>query len=561
MKKARGLVGQTPLLLLQGTSSPFLLAAGGIKETCLQAPSLSPDVGWAVVGLGIRQANRSSQIYGTTDWHDTLSAKPDRMDHLNGHFVAVRWDEKGVHCFTDALGIRTLYFARSDNGVLFSTNLKWIAQLSHAQDLDFEVLGAQWLTFNQINTASSIKGIQRLGAGGYLYVNKTGYFRTTETPWTPSWKTVDKRAFLEAVASYAQPELPHPFSLSLGLSGGLDSRFLLASRYVLNPPQVHTFGPDSNPDVKIARKIAKDLQLRHHVLHEGVPSESECLDLLQKQVYSNHAITTASAVLGLRYFDQLHASNYAIIDGGFGEVARRQFLNRLLIKGKKHLLNEDFPKAFPFLCVKRPQIFNKATLHIMQEGALNQFTTLWQELPSHKEIGLENKLDLFSVRSRLPNFFGFEQNRLDACMLSYMPFAQPDVLDQTFGIPVKLRKNGKLFKSLIKKGYRPLTGFALAKGESTVPFYTPPLVATGFIKAKKKVFTSSSSASRHFFLQKLKTYALDMLSSSEVKEYPAYNIQDIELKVTAYYEGQTSNADYVDWWLAFDSWRQQITEP
>ena len=561
MNKARGLVGQTPSLLVQGTSTPFFLAAGGLSATCLHMPSLSPESGWAVVGVGVRLEGQASRVYATADWHHVLSQKPDTLQNQSGHFIAVHWDAQGFHCFTDPLGVRTLYFVRSDNGVLFSTNLRWIAKLSHAHDLDFEVLGAQWLTFNQLSTTSAIEGIQRLGAGGYLYVNKTGYFRTTETPWMPSWKASNKMEFLEAVSACSQPKLPAGFSLSLGLSGGLDSRLLLASRYVLDPPRVHTFGPESTPDVKIASKIAKDLQLTHTVLHEGVPSESDCLALLKKHVLGNHAITTASAVLGLRYFNHLHEAHVAIIDGGFGEIARRQFLNRLLFKGKNHVLNRDFSKALPLLYAPRPELFNKATLQVMQEGALKQFTTLWHELPSHKEIGLENKLDLFSVRSRLPNFFGFEQNRLDNELLSFMPFAQLSVLDKTFGLPVKLRKNGKLFKGLIRKGYRPLTNYPLAKGDTTVPFMTPALVATGLIKTKKRVQRSSSSASRHFFLQKLKTYALDMLATGDVREYPAYNMQAIHEKVTAYYNGNKSNVDFVDWWLSFDSWRQQVSEP
>jgi len=561
MNKARGLINQTPLFFVHDPSSSFLIMAGGLPETCLHTPTSSPDSGWAVAGVGLQQQNETSRVYTAADWHTVLSAKPDELLHQHGHFVALHWDAQGVHCFTDPLGVRSLYHIRSDNGVLFSTNLQWIAQLSNALDIDYEVFGAQWLTFNQISTASPLQDIQRLGAGGYLYVNKTGYFRTTESPWSPSWNAASKSDFVDAVAAYSRPDLPKNFSLSLGLSGGLDSRFLLASRYIHSPPKVHTFGPDESLDVKIATKIASDLDLAHRVIHQGVPTEPECVDLLRKQVLGNNAITTASAVLGLRYFPHLYKENLAIIDGGFGEVARRQFLNRLLIKGKKHIVQEDFEKALPFLYTPRPEIFNKATLQLMQEGALKQFQTLWQELPEHKEIGLENKLDLFSVRSRLPNFFGYEQHRLDHCIISYMPFAQLDVLDKTFGLPIRLRKNGKLFKSVIRKKYRPLSHIALAKGNAAIPFFTPSLVATGLVKTRKKIQGTGSSAIRHYFLQKLKTYALDMLSSGDVKDYPAYNIKDITEKVTEYYNGNQAHLDFVDWWLSFDCWRQQVGTP
>ena len=559
LNEARGLIHQTPLLLVEDVSSGFCIAAGGLGATCPHSPLSTKDSGWVVSGIGIRSGLKECHVYNTSDWNEALKVHELDRTTIQGHFVIVRWDGQGVHCYTDTLGVRTLYFSRVDNGVVFSTRLDWLAKLTRAQEIDYRVFGSQWLTFNQLSDDCLLYDLERLPAGGYLYANRTGYTRTSSSPWSPSWKEARVEEFISTLQAFAAPRFPESMQTTLGLSGGLDSRLLLAASQ--NPlPAVHTFGPASLPDVQIASAIAGDLSLNHRIIYEPVPDEAECLRLLNEQVIQNNAITSASACLGLRYFGLLNDAGLAMIDGGFGEIARRQFLNRLLIRGKNYLEKEDFEAAFPLLYTPRPSLFNLGTQRAMREGALDQFINRWHSLPHHSEIGFANKLDLFSIRTRLPNFFGFEQNRLDGYVLNYMPFAQIPVLETTLGLPIPKRKNGRLFRALIRKMHRSLTRYPLAKGSARVAFNMNPLISSGLLKLQKKV-SPKQDPQQHLFLQRIQSFALERLHSRDVREYEAYDFQVIKERVTAYYRGQTQHAAFVDWWLAFDVWRHQISKP
>ena len=557
--EARGLIDQTPSLFIRDASPTFLVAAGGLPATCRHVTSSDGSSGWAVTGIGLQQATDHCAVLDDRQWHQLLSTPELNTASIGGHFVIARWDRKGIHCYTDSLGVRTLYFKRVENGVVFSTRLDWIARLTHSQEIDFRVFGAQWLTFNQLNEACPLYDLERLPAGGHLYINRTGYSRTQITPWSPTWRETGIDDFKAVLGRFSNPRLPGNTSLSLGLSGGLDSRLLLA--FTLDKsPAIHTFGPSTSPDVQIASTIAHDLLLEHRIIHEAIPDESECLRLLNEHVLHSHAITTASASLGLRYFDRLQKDGLAMIDGGFGEIARRQFLNRLLIRGKKQLTNKDYETALRHLYTPRPPIFNKGTQRALHEGALEQFINQWQSLPSQNEIGLENKLDLFSIRTRLPNFFGYEQNRLDGYILNYMPFAQIPVLECTLGLRLNQRRNGRIIRSLIRRMHKPLTRYPLAKGSTRVAFSMPPLMATGLNRLRKQL-KHKPNPQQQLFLQRLRPFILDTLHSRDVREYEAYDYPLIEEKITSYFKGQSQHAGFLDWWLSFEVWRQQLGKP
>ena len=60
------------------------------------------------------------------------------------------------------------------------------------------------------------------------------------------------------------------------------------------------------------------------------------------------------------------------------------------------------------------------------------------------------------------------------------------------------------------------------------------------------------------FLQNLREYSLDVLNSRSVREFENYNYKKINSTVTNFYKGETNLSNEVDWWLSFESFRQQI---
>jgi hypothetical protein len=260
----------------------------------------------------------------------------------------------------------------------------------------------------------------------------------------------------------------------------------------------------------------------------------------------------------LRYFPRLHAENKVIIDGGFGEIARRQFLNRLWLKGKPALRNGDPAAIYPYLHVPRPNLFAPEVLQIMRRETEEQIAALWREMPAWQEIGGENFLDLVAIRTRLANAYSFEQARMDGECVGYMPFAQPSVLNALFKIPAAQRKNGRMFRHLIRRHFPTLTRYPLVKSGSTYPFPFPTVPAWAWTKLKARFGQSFSDNSAVDCLQIMATEVQDLARSSAVKSFPAYDYSCIWGMVEKFYNGQLDLAPQIHWWLAFEFWRRAV---
>ena len=86
----------------------------------------------------------------------------------------------------------------------------------------------------------------------------------------------------------------------------------------------------------------------------------------------------------------------------------------------------------------------------MEKGVIEQLDNLFEEMPDANQISPERWIDLFSVRSRLTNYYAPEQARVDQYVISFMPLIQKDVLNLLFGLSEADKKNGKMFKQLIQ---------------------------------------------------------------------------------------------------------------
>ena len=557
-ENARGLVRQTPSLFIARPSDRSILLADGPDETCHCSNTASDSSGWIAAGLGFNQSEAGLQLIGNETWHKLLTASPAKRQRVDGHFAAVSWQRNDLSVYTDSLGLRTLYYvALPRGGFVFSTRLEWLCWLTGKSQIDFHAFGAQWLAFNQIDTSSPVQGIHRLGPGGHLQY-QAGKLSVTETPWTPTWKTTTAETFQQRLEALVNPSLHGSRTISLGLSGGLDSRLLLALSSRPNT-KVHTFGDPLHPDGRIASRIADALSLNHVFYDQPLRDASALLTSLRHHISHTQPMVPASAIPGLQHYSHMYDQGCAVIDGGWGELARRQFLNRLRIKGKAKLLTGAFETASTFILTPRPRIFNPDCHRIMHQGVVSQFAETWQALPAIDSIGFENALDLFSVRTRLPNFFGFEQSRLDGQGINYMPFAQASLLDIIFGLPVGLRKNAKLFREIIRKKQPVLTRFQLVKGDQYYPYVLNPAAAYLWTKLKSTKRSADAASKKGKFLAVMRPFILDTLDTTDTRTFEGYDITHITNTVEAYFKGDESKANLVDWWLSFEIWRQAIS--
>ncbi len=547
-------------------SDKYYITAGGIDETCLSADSVSGKdfsykSGWIVTGLGIKLNSNNVSFLSSEDWENILSKRNPEFKNIDGHFVIVRWNEQNIEIFNDQLGLRTFYYCECLNGTAFSTRLDWLAKLIKSPELDFEAFGPRWMLYNQLTFDSFIKGIKRLPPGGRAVCNPKSVSVQTDF-WKPEISNFSSPSFENLVSAYVNPTGIKDEDISFGLSGGLDSRFLLSLfRHNKKNVSIHNWGRSEHPDTKIARQIIDAENLNNSFTHldEPYPTTGECAKLLWD--YESHACINepASSILKLRHFSNLRANGKILIDGGFGEIFRRIHHNVIIYRGKKELRSGDPVRLLPFLKVDRGEIFNTDTALLMQNGIHKQINEIYSTLPSIKELGDENFLELFAIRTRLPNWGAFEQSRLDHQILNFMPLAQPTMINNVFNIPVKERNHGKLFRNFIKKYTLSLTKYPIVRGTQTHPFNMRSPEIYIWTRLKSKLGIGYKNLSVHIFLELMKEFIFDTINSASVKNYSAYNYTELSRQIEEYYRGNKNLSSKIDWWLSFEIWRNTLS--
>lgn len=537
------------------------LALGGIQETCFYEFSDRKDsFSWAVVGLGIKITENAAGFLDKDDWKELLSNDLVQTDKLDGHFVAFRWKENLFEFFTDQLGLRTAYYDEYYAGICFSTRLDWVAQVTNQNRISTAGLGSRWLLYNQLDYESCVQGIERLGPSAHLIIKNGSVIKKEDKTWLPEFRNGNgdhARIILDSLVK-ATTESEH--DVSLALSGGFDSRTILAILLAIPDIKfkVHTYGESENPDVKVSKKIADNLGIQMQHFNEPIPEAEVLLELAQSFAAQNVLVESVSSIIGLRYYQQQYERNQIIIDGGLGEISRRQYLNRVAKFGSKFLTQKNISKLLPLIQVDRADIFNNEYKGKLVSAAYLSLEKTLEDMPSLKEIGVENFVDLFSVRTRIPNFGGPEQIRLDGMILNYMPMAQPSFLREIFKTRIGIRANGQLFMDIVGQKQPNLKKFPLVKGGTTYPYGLSMVAAWIITKAKSKLIKPYSDFTPGKFLAKLKDYVLDIAHSSEVKNWEGYDYEKIFNAVDSYYKGEKNLERFVNWWLTFELWRKSL---
>ena len=520
--------------------------AGGPAETCSGGQLLGGGA-FFVTGVGIK----GDRILQEKDWAALLAQTETDLADLDGHFVVLRWQPGKVELFTDSTGTRTVHLLEHADGVFFSTRLDWLVQYAGPLEIDYAKFGSQWLLANSLDTTSLVKKAIRLGAGGCAVVEH-GRLKVSRRPWSCTTTQLDHsgEGYKHALQKALQASGPKPWSL--GLSGGLDSRALLALGKFR---KTHVWGPPDHPDVQVSTDLARIAEVEHEHFQIQLPEIADCVDLLRERVALTQVITPASATIERIAYGRLHETGLGILDGGFGEIARRQLMNQIVFRRAFNLGKAQ--TTIPRILAGKADFFAPDVHKIMTGGAEDEFNTCWQRLPA--SMTTADKADLLSVQSRLPNFFGHEQNYLDNVCVSYMPYAQPSVLRALFQVPLRLRWHGRLLRKLIRKHTFALTRQPLVKGTVRYPFGLGTVSSLAYTRTKKKMGSAYSDPRPRDFIGHVREFLLDLLHSASVQDCDAYDQAKLQLMADSFASGDTSYIGQLDWWLAFEAWRSMLS--
>lgn len=509
--------------------------------------------GWAVCGVGIAEEADGCRLLQTEDWAALMEQPEPPLHQMNGHFITLRWDRNGLVAANDRLGLRTLYLAPHNGGLIFSTRLDYLCRVAGLSQVDFRNFGPHFLTFNQWQSRSLIVGAERLGQGGRGAFSN-GKLQLTEQLYFPT--TEPARSVETSLGRFLHPAIPAGRQLALGLSGGFDSRLLLALLLARKEPfTTYTFGEPTEPDVALAKQLAATHGIACHHFNLPPQDPASALPSLVEYAAQTMVVEPLSTWSRLRYYPQLPAERWVLVDGGYGEIGRRQFFGRFLKGGTAALSTGSPDDLLPFVLLRRATLFNAETTAVMMEGVKEQLRLLWEASPPVKRFGVGNLLDLWIARARFPNVGGIEQARVDSLAVNFMPFAQPSFLDAVFSTPESERRNARLYRQLLHRAAPSLERFPLVKGVTTYPYRLGTIGSHLWVRAKKIFRPEAPHTLRQNFLAAMREFILDRWSSQEVQSYPHYDHAAIGAAIRRWNAGDATAEAEVDWWLAFELWR------
>jgi hypothetical protein len=537
------------------SNSKYYIAIGGNNHTLFYQKA-DPIINYFVCGVPISKS--ATKFLDKSDWRRILNNKPDELKSLNGHFCGVLTKNGIVTLFTDRLGTREFHIYENDNGWYFSSRLDFIIKLG-SFEIDFNEFGSRWLLINQLSNKSIIKNIHRLNCGTKAIISDN-HLEIYKDNWFPSkGETISVNDFNHKLEELTLLGTYSNSKISLSLSGGLDSRVILSLLLNSNYDKwdCHTFQTEDKMDINIAEKILSDLNIQHKLLSDDSHSQNDIVPELFDYIGSTYLTDSGFTSRKLMHYKSL-LQNHIIIDGGFGEIWRREFLTRLYHFGKKDLENKNYENISKYLINHRANIFSEECNSLMERGIVGQLEKLFTNLPSIKEIGLGNWLDLFSLKTRLVNYYAPEQARIDNFVTAYMPFVQFIIVKDLLNLPIEKRKNNRLFKSIIKINRSNLSKYRLAKGDVSYPYYFTPLMKRARSLIHSKFSKNKEWSELDSFLYKMKEFTMDSLLTNSAKEYVPYYYGRIYKKVTSYYNGEKNNKQFVNWFLTFEIFRQII---
>ena len=544
---------------LSYNSNKIQFCAGGLRQNLY----FSKQSNWVVAGIGLLPQSQNTKILNQNDWESLFKRKDfeDKLKQLNGHFIVIRWYDNKVSFYSDVLGLREIYLLKNNNGVFFSTNATLLSKFNNLE-LDFSQFGSRWMLFNQISDKSIFKNVVRVIAGKTATVSLGDKnISINNYNWLPSnsEKKYELKEYYLNLTSLINLNIPETHHVSLSLSGGMDSRVILSCLLKNNLSfDTHTFGDPNHPDSLIAKKIANSLNLKHEQINLGLPGKDKIIQDISGYSSQTLVNNAASAILQLQNYRVLNGRNIVLVDGGFGEIWRREFFYKLFLRGKKALFEKDIDKIIPHLMLHRADIFNNDSMLLMKNGIENQLEELFEKLPKIKKNNSGNWLDIFAIKTRIANYYSHEQSRLDNNLVSIMPFLQPTLLSELNNMPISLRQNGKLFRKIIKLNSPVLKNFALVKGEFTHPFFMGSLQSRLLNLIQRKLgFNRYQGNTSLALLNSLKEFIYDTINSKTVIETPFYNIIKIRKIVDEFYAGNEKYSNELDWFLSFELFRQK----
>lgn len=290
------------------------------------------------------------------------------VSNLKGEFSGFIFDKNSgkLLFFNNKTATKQVFYSEFDSSIIITPSIKNIIDYKKTKNLHSNLnINATYnlLTFSaMIENQTLIDNVFKLGAGEYLeikndYLKLTTYhtFNNIDYSINNKNKAIDllNESFSEALKLEYQKDNEYNYKHLTTLSGGLDSRMTLMIADKLGfKNETFCFSLENYLDEKIARKIAKDLDLKFHF----VPLNGEYIINLKEMVKVNNGLHQFLAAAHYNYaIKKIDLSNYGLIHTGqIGDGVLGTFVTK-----KKEYLSKRVSDKLSHKSIVSKNILNK----------------------------------------------------------------------------------------------------------------------------------------------------------------------------------------------------------
>jgi asparagine synthase (glutamine-hydrolysing) len=381
----------------------------------------------------------------------------DFVRRLNGSFVILIYDKSKHRLLVcnDRYGTRPLYWCKNRGLLLLASEIKAILadkrlerKVNFAGLVDFVVAG--YLLHNK----TLLEGIEIFPAATILVAE--GESLRYARYW--SWYDISRQSlhyddavermgqlWIQAVRRCAE----RPLRLSVTLSGGLDSRAVLAAAVELGfAVTAWTFGPADCLDVKIARRVCAVLGVEHHV---WLTSAARWRQSIEQVVWLSdglmnlvHAHALGMLVSMREHADvRLHAFAGDLVAGGSYLLARKVAFSSLY-EFEDYLFRQWYPKGHGASLQRLQRLFRQP----YARSALSTFAD--NVAQSVREFVLDpNATDFYFLNNRVRRFTNNGATNTLSMMVDRKPFLDNHLVDFVYGLPTAWRADSHIYSDML----------------------------------------------------------------------------------------------------------------
>lgn len=496
-----------------------------------------------VSGIGVRTADAGDGAVSTLVPDEALLAAATARalpPPLGGGLAALAHDGGTLWAASDALGLRNLYAARlGPDAVAVATHLDLLAPLLPRVQVEAQALAGYLAGVHQLSHRALLAGIERLGPGGTLRFDGAR-LAIERHPWTEA--RIDAHP-LGTVARLRDADGARP-PLTLGLSGGFDSRVLLS--HLLDDRadlRLHTFGQATHPDVETAHEIARRIgaPLRHFPPPED--DADRLLDALVRWAVPTNGVTPASSAPRFVFAAPEATDTRLGVDGGFGEIGRGVFFKHFALS---RLLRPHAP----------PTAYLQDVAHApgwlapgLDAPVADDLAEALAALPRFRRADVRRWMARFAIHTLLPNTYGYAQDGYDLFAPMLMPSALPAFLAAVVARPGDPRRTGYAVREDLRT-------IPLVKGTVRIRFSDRLLVQTWRVRRQTARPVPPMHRFAVRFLRTMEPVVRDWAASESARASGLYDTAWLDRAVEAFYRGDDAPASSLDAWLAFEAFRR-----